>query len=38
MREIKKISELYVDQNLEKTDDSLERFRSVASASLLKST
>jgi len=38
MREIKKISNMYVEKPLQMTDDSLERFKSATSHSELKNT
>ena len=38
MREIKKISNMYVDKPFQMTDDSLERFKSATSQSELKNT
>jgi hypothetical protein len=38
MREIKKISNMYVDKPFQMTEDSLERFKSATSLSDLKST
>lgn len=38
MREIKKISNMYVDKPFQMTDDSLERFKSATSHSEMKNT